>query len=382
MYNIKDIEKEYKKLGCPKEFWKPNLEKFINNDFYLCLSLRQDNGKTTNTLLECCLIPYKLYGYTTAYLRNDISMIARSKVSSLFDTIIEYGYIEKLFKDYNSVRYDALKRGFFLVHRNDTGEIDKEQEKPFLEVFACEKWKDYKSGYANPNLNIIIWDEFTDTTRVAPNLITELFNIISTLTRCRADAHVIGLSNNTTPYSQLWDDFDIKEDMDIIGYGSSFTKKTDLGTTLYCEMLALTSNRVKSIEDKKVRFFGFNTPKTAQFIGTATWQGYNYPHLELDIEERELVAFIRHRGIYTAIYVVSDNKHKPIVLFTPFNIPSSDDLPIYTIHPFEYNEFTVEQLPRFIQIALKEKRIAFSNNRVGLLIDDFFKESGRKIKLY
>lgn len=382
MYDVKEIEKIYRGLHCPPKFWRPKMQKLLANDYYMCISLRQDNGKTTNALLYG-LIFYKVHGFTMCYCRTDTDMIRRSEMSKLFNTVVGFHYIEMIFPDFNDVYYDSMTHDFYLCFRNqDTGEIEKTDIKAFCHAISIENHTKYKSSFNDINCMYFLYDEFLDTRRQTATQMVELANTISSIGRLRPDFHVLMLSNNISQYSFWWEEFCIKEDIELIGYGNSFEKKTELGTTLYCELVELTEERKTMLKDKLVRFYGFNTPKMAQFTGTATWQGYNYPHLEIESEIQTLIGFIKHRGKYVAMYMVSDNIHKQILYFTMFNTPQSQDLPVFTIYPYEQNETIASNMYPLCVTCLKERRIAFSNNNVGTLVDDFFKESNIRVKLY
>lgn len=88
-YNIKQINSEIKKLHIPKEYWKINLESFFNHDYTILLSIRQDAGKTTMSLL-LGLVIYKLYGFTTEYIRNDNAQITQANIETLYDVILKF----------------------------------------------------------------------------------------------------------------------------------------------------------------------------------------------------------------------------------------------------------------------------------------------------
>ena len=370
MYNIEKIRKLYKELKCPRVYWSPNLEQLFSNDYYMSLSIRQDNGKTTNALLTglCC---HKIHGTHILYLRCDKAQTTFSKVATLFDVVRDCGYIALIYSEYNDIIYKKFDKAFYLVFRNDDNEIVTQSEEPICRVVCLEDWQDYKSGFNDVKANFCIFDEFMDSRRFTGFLMTELANCISTFGRGREDFHVLMLANNTNKFSHWFDDFCIRDTILYLDYGRHANITSELGTTIYIEMLSLTAKRLSQIENKQIRFFGFNTPKMAQFTGVATWQGFNYRQLDFEPLSNDLIAFIKHRNLFIAVNLVTGDGVAPHLFMTKFNEPRKDDIIVYTQEPIKLNERLFEDAPQIIKKCVKNNQICFLSNDIGLLFDDF-----------
>ena len=160
--NLNEIKKAIKKLQIPKEYgFKFDIESVLTHDFSLIMSIRQDAGKTTQALLLGLVLNY-LYGTTTEYMRSDNEQIRQAKIETMYDVIIQYKYIERLFDKFNTIIYKRNEKKFYLAHIDEKGVIDLEAEKPLCAVHSLEEWKNLKSSYVNPNGDYLIFDEFMD----------------------------------------------------------------------------------------------------------------------------------------------------------------------------------------------------------------------------
>lgn len=379
IYDTKDIRKEYNKLKSPKEYDLIDLDQLFTNDYSLYMSTRQD-GKTTDALLKGIILN-KLYGVKMVYLRNDTTQITLSNVSSLFDTVKIYGYIEKLFDGlYNDIIYVNRERNFYFVHKDENGEIDSKAVEPFCFAASNENWLRYKSTKNLPTAWYILWDEFLDTERFASPLVSEAFNNISTFTRTNENAHVVGISNTINPYSVVFEDLCISEDVCFMDFGDEKNIKTQLGTTLYIKLLSLSKKKKIDLKEKTVRFFGFNNKKFANFTGLQAWQGREYRHLHETPIHQEIIYHIKHRDKYIAVNLVEIEDKLPIFLLTKCSYIPDNRGVILTEKPELVNEMRLNAYDFSPLIdAVRENRICVTTNQIGLLFDDFLSCFGYKM---
>ena len=158
--NVKKIKDKIKSLKIPKEYWGIDLDSFFNYQYNMYISIRETAGKTTQSLI-LGLVLNSLYPdiYNIEYLRNDNSQIVRANIENLFNTIVALGYIEKIYDGkYNNVLYKTQQRKFFLIYKDDKGEVIDTSPEPICIVHALETAFDAKSGYNNPRGNYIVMD--------------------------------------------------------------------------------------------------------------------------------------------------------------------------------------------------------------------------------
>ena len=388
MIDVKQVKKEIKKLNIPKEYFKIDLDSFFNHDYTILLSIRQDAGKTTQSLL-LGLVLYHLYNITTEYIRNDDAQIRQKEVENLYGVIEEYKYIQKLFPEYNSVEYKPRSKKYFLCHRDEDGNIDNIDANAICALHSNENWKNIKSSYNNPNGDYIVLDEFIDTNRATYGIWAEFMNNISTIGRPGApgrDPHVLMLGNNTDQYNFWFDDFCISKEIGNLKFGGKIELKTDLGTTLTCQLLEASEIQKERLKSNNIRFFGFNTRKSAQFIGSVEWSGESYKHLDFDLNYKNLITrriYIKHRNRYIQIELFKDEERGPFLFFHFSNPPMLDDNIILTLEPEKKNEvYGIGEYDKNLKLFKKLKiifqlrecnRAYYSNNYVGEVVADYIK---------
>lgn len=379
-YDTDLIMKDWNKLKMPKPFNIPvfNLEKLFTHDYNIYMSIREEGKSTCFLILG--LILYKEYGTITEYVRNDKSKTTVGNITSLFKTILQFDYISGIYDGkYNDVRYDRNSKQFYLIHRTNEGAIDKEDLEGFCRVKSNEQWQDYK-GYGSAKSNFILVDEFLDTNRATFGITQELFNNISTFGRSREECFVVMLSNTVNMYAYIWEDFCISDKVTFMTFGDKLDIVTELGTSIYLELMKVSERKKENLLKKKIRFFGFSNPKFANFTGIKAWQGFNYKHIIGTPKNQKIIAFIYHRGRYIALYYFEMDGIKPGILLTKFDKPKKQTM-TFTICPEHYNEKLFKECPKFIAKCFKEDRFYFASNEIGMLFDDFLVDNGmRKIR--
>lgn len=388
-----EVMKEIKRLNIPKQYHHIKIDKLFTHDYYIIMSIRADSGKTTDSLLVGMVLNY-LYGTTIELLRSDESQIKKSSTESMFDVIKKFGYISKIYRDeYNSIIYKPQIKKWYLVYIDEEGNELKRQETPVCVMHSLEKYIDMKSVYNNPNGDYIVFDEFVDSSRSTFNQMVELQNQISTISRNRETTRVVMLSNNVNKYSQWFEEFTIEKDINTLEFGGYIDKTTELGTSIYCELLDVSEKKKEEIRNKKIRFSGFNTPKMNAFNGLASWQGTSHQHLDdeelLNVEN--LVTqriYIRHRNRYVQLCVYQEESRGEFVFLHYSNKPQFDDNVICTLTPtskyevFGYGKFVQNKHLQSVLYKIfgmrTENKWYYSTNSVGDLIDDYFKELGVK----
>lgn len=383
------IKKELNKLNIPKNFFKFPLDAWYTHDFTMILSIRKDAGKTTSALLVGAVL-FKLYGYTTEYIRSDESQITRANVETLYDVVVHYGYIQKLFPEYNDIIYKPMLKKFFLCFRDENGDIIKEHPDPICCCHSIELYKKAKSSYNNPKGKFLVFDEFCDTDRETSRQIIELSNSISTigLRGDESDCRVVMLGNNTNKYLFWFDEFGISDDITNLDFGGCIDKQTFLGTTIYVTLLDKSDLIKENIKNRKIRFFGFNNPKMNAFNGLEAFQGELWKHLPDTewIETEYLVLdrlFIRHRNRYIQVRVYYEEERGYYCFLNWFGTPKLKDNIILTEEPigpgeiYGWGQFTSSKVKSklFQILALRtQNKWFYENNTIGDLVNDFVKQ--------
>ena len=390
-YDIKKINNEFKRIGCPERYRFP-LKEIFENDWSIILSMRQDAGKTTTALL-LGLILHKFYGYPIEYLRNDDSQIRRAASETLFNTVLHFDYIRKIYDGkWNSINYKYMQHKFFLCLKNSDGEIIEEDIEPICILHSNEDWSDIKSSYNSPKGNYIVLDEAMDTHRASNLLWREFMENVSTIGRVGSDeeraskCHVLILGNNTDRFAWLFQDFCISDLIPDLKYGTLIKFKTELGTTGICTLMEQSELQKEKLRKKEIPFFGFNTPKAAQFIGISEWTSKEYQHPDFYIDFEKCVfrrMYIFHRQRYIQLNLFYDEDHKKYIYLHFAREPLKKDNIILTLNPKTYCEFygiceyednkkVADIVRKFFRLR-RENRWYYESNLIGEIVDDYIK---------
>lgn len=391
--DISKVKKEIKKLNIPKDYWGIDLNSFFDYQWNIYISIRETAGKTTQSLL-LGLVLNKLYPdrYSIEYLRNDNSQIVRSNVETLFDTILKYDYIKKIYGGkYNNISYKPITKKFYLTLTDEEGSVIDEAKEPICSLHAVENWKALKSVYNNPRGNYIILDEFPDTDRATYKIFTELLNTVSTIGRPLSSdrtpwLHILLMGNNTDEYCFYFDDFQISEEIPYLKFGGSIPFRTEYNTTGICKLLELGEVQKERLRTKNIPFLGFSGKKAAPFTGESEWGGEQYKHITFDLNYEECFfrrAYIYHRGRYIQIDLFNNEEIGRFAFFHFADTPKYNDNLIFTTDPEKASDIygfgkyekreKVLKACKMITDLYKENRVYYASNRVGSLTSDFIK---------
>lgn len=391
--DISKVKKEIKKLNIPKDYWGIDLNSFFDYQWNIYISIRETAGKTTQSLL-LGLVLNKLYPdrYSIEYLRNDNSQIVRSNVETLFDTILKYDYIKKIYGGkYNNISYKPITKKFYLTLTDEEGSVIDEAKEPICSLHAVENWKALKSVYNNPRGNYIILDEFPDTDRATYKIFTELLNTVSTIGRPLSSdrtpwLHILLMGNNTDEYCFYFDDFQISEEIPYLKFGGSIPFRTEYNTTGICKLLELGEVQKERLRTKNIPFLGFSGKKAAPFTGESEWGGEQYKHITFDLNYEDCFfrrAYIYHRGRYIQIDLFNNEEIGRFAFFHFADTPKYNDNLIFTTDPEKASDIygfgkyekreKVLKACKMITDLYKENRVYYASNRVGSLTSDFIK---------
>lgn len=186
--NIKHIQQVFREI-VPSELrdkWLDLSARPIQYGYNIFNSYRA-GGKTTNELIFS-LIAFNYYNTTTMYFRSGIRATRAKAVSTLCDTINTTidddgnNYVQRITDGrYCWIAYHSRTKTFrMLQHLED----DLNTAPVFLYVCAISESLSLKSGFADPNCNIVLYDEFIDDEVTNDSMIMFL-NALSTVFRLR-----------------------------------------------------------------------------------------------------------------------------------------------------------------------------------------------------
>lgn len=307
LYDWKLIEKEYKKLKCPKGVYNPLKCDFTKHGYCVAMSDRSQ-GKTTNPLLVG-MIMNKLYGTIIHYVRCTPNMILPKMLKDLFSVIKEFHYIEKLTNDrWNSCFYYG-KRWYYCSVDED-GKIIEKSPEHFMFCCSLNDADDMKSSYTCPVGDIIIFDEFIQLSGYGYNDFISFSDICKTIIRDRLSPIVYMLSNTINLSSPWFDEYCVRDDVNTMTQGETRSIISPLGTHMFVEILP--ANISEQRQNVNRRFFGFPNPKLAAITGRGVWATETYPHIphNSEIDEHATILynklFMRQSGKLLKLQLVKN----------------------------------------------------------------------------
>ena len=162
----------------------------------------RNGGKTTNILIWA-MCANKLYGSKISYIRTNKTMVTRSKIMTLFDsintTVDDNGknYVQKIYNDkYNRIMYFPTEKCFKLVREDMTAD-ELKTAKILCYVHSIDTNDELRSGFADNELDIILYDECMDK-YVNNNTLINFLHIVSTFFRSRYKSIIFMACNMST----------------------------------------------------------------------------------------------------------------------------------------------------------------------------------------
>lgn len=188
---IKAIQDAFREYVNPdlREKWLDLSRNPIQNGYNIFNSYRA-GGKTTNILIWALIARYQ-YDISTMYFRSGIKATRAKAVSTLCDslnnTVNDEGlnYVQLITGGrYCWIMYHTHSKTFRLMQ---TLEDELIKCPVFIYVVAVSESLSLKSGFADNNCNIILYDEFIDD-EVTNTSMIEFLNAVSTVFRLRHES--------------------------------------------------------------------------------------------------------------------------------------------------------------------------------------------------
>lgn len=378
----KKIQKQLIALGIPEDVYIPSLQ-IESANYFIELSMRSV-GKTTQYLLIGLLL-YKEYGIRTEYIRTRSEMTEKKNIDNLFNVIIQYGYLEKIFEGkWDSMTYLAGQWHF--VKHDEKGEISERDPNIccYCHNLSAKHVDNMKSSYNSPLGDWVIFDEFIPVNGITPDgEFLRFAQLLSTIKRLRKSTKIIMCANTINKHNLYFQEMNIRRAILEMKTGEQKIVTTPKGTPVYVHLIGLN----KAITDKRQYvnnlYFGFDNPHLTSIVGGAEWEISNYPHLPKK-EETEERKKLSHTYFFKYMDdVISFEVYKSSVLGTygflyGKTTPIPDDYSgrIYTLDTKtdrreRYGFSHKDKIDNFIMMLYVTKQVFYATNEVGNLFEQF-----------
>lgn len=364
-YDYKLINKEFKKLNVPREVYNV-LKLPLSDAAWFFLLSERSTGKTTNCLLYGMTMN-KMYGTIIVYIRKHDSMITKKDLSTLFTTIIEYGYIEKLTDGkYNNVEYYAGKWRYIKVDEN--GITIERCPDFFMQCLAYNRHEEYKSSLSLPKGDFIIVDEVISD-RYRLNEFVELCDTLMTVIRNRLSVRILCLSNTIDKHSEYFHELEIYEPVQLIEPGQHDIITSERGTKVYVELI----KDAKDVAEKKRHntfYFGFKNQRLNSITGDG-WAVDNYPHIERGYTTLQHGIYIDYHGKFLELEVVEYDDKGVFIIVHRAGEPYDDSIIYSNQEPkdkrYRFHMGDGHKIDKFINYCIMNHRILFHDNACGTI---------------
>lgn len=377
------IQKKLLELGIPSgDVYIPSLP-IESANYFVEMSMRSV-GKTTQYLLIGLLL-YKEYGVRTEYIRTRSEMTEKKNIDNLYNVVVEYGYIEKIFEGkYNGLTYLAGK--WTLVKYDENNEIvDKDKDICcFCHNLSAKHVDTMKSSYNSPLGDWIIFDEFIPVNGITPDgEFLRFAQLLSTIKRMRKSTKIIMCANTINKHNSYFQEMNIRRIINDLKIGEEKVISTPKGTPVYVHLIGLN----KAITDKRQfinnLYFGFDNPHLTSVVGGAEWEISNYPHLPKEAPEeiRETISKPYYFKYLDEVLVmeicVSSKLGMYAFMFEKTRpIPEDMDCRIYTLETKtekreRYGVGDGDPIDKALLHFWNTKQMFFATNEVGNLWENY-----------
>lgn len=370
-YDWKLIRREYKRLKCPEMFYNPCKLPFERCKYFVGFSQRSV-GKTTNFLLLGLVMNW-LYGTQIQYLRQNGDQIAPMRTSTLFDAIIENGYIKKITRDrWNFIRYD--RRKWYYCNLDENGYIVEQSPDYVCSMLSVYDHAKYKSGYNAVKGDMIIFDEFIGDVYYQ-NEFVDFCDLVKTIIRDRQSPVICMLANNTDKESPYFSEMEIYDTVRSLQAGQNTEVTTVLGTQIYIEYITVNSEKQKIVDKLNDLFFGFANKRLGSITGK-DWAIKPRQHIPSgDYKNIMTNLFIYHNNRYIRLDIVL-NDDLGICMYVHYATHTYDDSVILTVSDRTDNRYQyglgTRRIKNLIMDMYHQNRIYYSSDDCASFFENYY----------
>lgn len=348
----------YKSLDVPKQWvWIPNL---LECDNYVGVSDRS-RGKTTNSVL-LGLCAYKLFGWSTGYFRNTKEDGKKSNLETLAQVINQFGYVKKLFPQYDRIVYH-YQGGYWCMVNDET----QDESDPIMYKFIVDEYVSYL-GRNEITCNIFIYDEFMHDEYKADRFI-HFLSLHKTISRERTDIFLIMISNTTNINHPFLKELGLNEAVKKTKRGQNKLVQLKGGTIIRFEMFGNIVEEVANNTRQIVNnlYYGYDNPRISVITGQGNDWGTNaYEPIRYFDDDRVINNDIKIKYnlqcySLTLVYNKTLGLH---INVKPYNDPIKEEHILYVDHTPQ-NQKQLFGFPRFLRDLRDKQKVYYSDCYTG-----------------
>lgn len=298
----------------------------------------RSNGKTYGAIKKA-FTNYIENGKHTVMIRRFDEQLTPKNIGDMWTSFIQNGEVEKISDgEYNSIIY--YRRKWYCAYYDDNeNEYTKKDKTPFMHALSLNTMENTKSGFSDPDVTMIIFDEFLTREYYLKNEFILFQNLLSTVIRSRDDVKIYMLANTvnfSAPYFREMGISNILKQeqgtIDVYSYNDADGKDTGLRVAVeYCASKKKTTGKGK----KSDVYFAFNNPQINMIV-SGTWEMASYPHPDWRVSNSAMIwnkSFLEYEDALLQLELYIDEIHGCFVVVHPFTseLLLQDTTQVYTL---------------------------------------------------
>ena len=363
------------------------LDKILSyNAHYNVIFGERSNGKTYS-VQEYAINKYFEDGSELAIIRRWHEDLRGKRAADYFKNVCKNGVVTRASKGrYNTIYYNAGRWYFALKTTNEDGEeITIAANEPFAYMYALTDME-HDKGTSEPNIRIVLFDEFLTRKLYLPDEFVTFMNVLSTIIRLRDNVKIFMLGNTVNQYCPYFNEMGLKHirnmkqgDIDLYTYGES-----DLRVAVeFSDSPA--KNKPSNV------YFAFDNPKLNMIRGGGSgnvWEMNIYPHCPISIQPKHIrfIFFIIFDRQTLQCEIISADRLRFIYIHrktTELKNPDKDLIFCLDYDPRpnwrrKINKPILE-VEKKIYRFFAEDKIFYQDNEVGEIVRNYLKSCGEGV---
>jgi len=345
----------------------------------------RSNGKTYG-FIKKCFTNYIKNGKHAVLIRRFDDQLMPKNISDLWRSFEVNNEVLKISKGkYNTIIYNRRK-WYCAFYDSNLNEYTLRDDVPFMHAMALNTMENTKSGFSDPDVNIIGFDEVLTRQYYLKNEFVIFQNLLSTIIRNRDDVKIYMLANTvnfSSPYFREMGIENVRNQKQgtIEVYQYNDEKGNDTGLRLAMEYCASSKQKNKRGKKSDV-YFAFNNSQI-KMITSGSWEMSSYPHPDFRVSESKLIwndAFIEFEDNLLQLEIYNDSKHGTFLVVHPFTkeLKLKSTTFVYTLENNSLNNYRYgccsrTNLDKLIWRLLDDNKWMYSDNTTGEIVNNFIK---------
>lgn len=345
----------------------------------------RSNGKTYGAIKKAFKNYIENKKHTVLIRRFDEQLMPKN-ISDMWTSFIQNKEVEELSNgEYNTIIY-YRRKWYCAFYDDNENEYTKKDTTPFMHALSLNTMENTKSGFSDPDVTMVIFDEFLTREYYLKNEFVVFQNLLSTVIRSRDDVKIYMLANTvnfSAPYFREMGISNILKQeqgtIDVYSYNDANGKDTGLRVAVeYCESKKKSTGKGK----KSDVYFAFNNPQVNMIV-SGSWEMASYPHPDWRVSKSALLwdkSFIEFEDSLLQIELYIDEVHGCFALVHPFtsDLMMQDTTQVFSVdyhseRQYKYGMDKSCPVNSKVWELYNSNKWVYADNTTGEIVNNFVK---------